>query len=272
MSSIVNEIKHKVSSVIEVTHRPHPPPQVPNELLFEGEIHRTQPNRPFTARPGFFIASYPSIPGSDSAPDYDALPTRDLVPAVNAVELPEGMTFNEASLLRMAVVIAWSGWYTIGLPRDTSYTATDKQGMLVWGGASSIGSAAIQVAKMMGSKVYTTASEKHHEYLNELGASKMFDYREGEKTAKLASATHILEDTPKVEGVEAKFVAAPLDERERTEFFHFVFRVWLKERLEKGEFVPSPRIQVVERGLQSAQKALHILKKGVSGVKLVLEV
>ena len=361
MSSIVNEIKHKVvgtsnpqgqhlaalltskGSAIEVTHRPTPTPG-PNELLIEVKSIALNPIDHYQRDIGFSIASYPAIPGSDvagvvisacssvpanapqpgtrvsafapcffvqGAPDYGALQTRVLVPAVNAVELPEGMTFNEASLLPMAVVTAWSGWYTIGLPRDTAYTTPDKQGMLVWGGASSIGSAAIQAAKMMGFRVYTTASEKHHDYLKELGASKTFDYKgervveniikaakadgvtvdngfdavgqlpssleilkalKGEKTAKLASATPIPEDTPKVAGVEAKFVAAPLDEAERTEFFHFVFRVWLKEKLEKREFVPSPRIQVVEGGLESAQKALDILKKGVSGVKLVLEV
>ena len=73
-------------------------------------------------------------------------------------------------------------------------------------------------------------------------------------------------------GVEVKFVAAPEDEKERLEFFHFVFRVWLKEKLEKGEFVPSPKIQVVEGGLESAQRGLDVLKKGVNGVKLVLDV
>ncbi|ERF69492.1 hypothetical protein EPUS_01821 [Endocarpon pusillum Z07020] len=282
MSSIVNEIKQKVVGTST------PQGQHLAALL-------TSKGSALERDLGFFIASYPAIPGSDvagivisagssvptdapkpgtrvpafapcffvqGAPDYGALQTRVLVPAVKTVELPEGMAFNEASLLPMAVVTAWSGWYPIGLPRDTSYTAPGKQGMLVWGGASSISSAAIQVAKMMGFKVYTTASEKHHEYLKELGASKTFYYKDervveniikaakvdgvtidngfdavgqlpssveilkalkGEKTAKLASATHIPEDTPKVEGVEAKFVAAPLDERERTEFFSFRF-------------------------------------------------
>lgn len=53
--------------------------------------------------------------------------------------------------------------------------------------------------------------------------------------------------------------------KERTEHFHFVFNVWLKEKLEKGEFVPSPKIQVVEGGLEGANKGLDELKKGVSG-------
>jgi len=245
------------------------------------------------------------------APDYGAFQTHVLVPAENVVPLPQGMSFNEGSLLPMAVVTAWSGWYSIGLPRDTSYTAADKKGMLVWGGASSVGSAALQVAKSMGFIVYTTASEKHHEYLKGLGASKVFDYKgehvvesivkaakedgvtiqigydavgqlkscleilkelKGEGTAKLASAIVLSEDSPKMEGVEVKFVAAPEDEKESMEHFHFIFRVWLKEKLETGEFVPSPKIQVVEGGLESVNKALDELKKGVSGTKLVLEV
>jgi hypothetical protein len=94
----------------------------------------------------------------------------------------------------------------------------------------------------------------------------------GEETAKLASAIPLSEDSPKMEGVEVKFVAAPRDAKERTEHFHFVFGVWLKKKLEAGEFVPSPKVKVIEGGLESANKGLDELKKGVSGVKLVLEV
>lgn len=94
----------------------------------------------------------------------------------------------------------------------------------------------------------------------------------GEGTAKLASAILLSADSPEVEGVEVKFAAALGDEKERMEFSHFVFGVWLKEKLEKGEFVPSPRIQGAEGGLESAQKGLDELNRGVSGVKLGLEV
>jgi hypothetical protein len=41
------------------------------------------------------------------------------------------------------------------------------------------------------------------------------------------------------------------------EFSHFVFGAWLKEKLETGEFVPSPKIQVIEGGLESVQKGLE---------------
>lgn len=221
------------------------------------------------------------------------------------------MSFNEAALLPLAVITSWAGWYRIGLPRDTAYTAADKKGMLVWGGASSVGSAAVQIARTMGFRVYVTASEKHHEYLKGLGATRAFDYKnenvvgnlvnaakedgitiqmgydaiglcepsmnilkelKGEGTAKLATTQPPPADLPKVDGVEVQFVAAPDDVEERTAFSHFVFGVWLKEKLEKGEFVPSPKVQVVDGGLGSANKALDELKKGVSGVKPVLEV
>ncbi|MCJ1363200.1 hypothetical protein MMC16_002307 [Acarospora aff. strigata] len=330
-------------SALEVTHRPTPTPG-PNDLLIEVKSIALNPIDWAQRDYGFALASYPAVLGSDiagtvlstgsavasdapkpgtrvaafapcffvqGAPNYGGFQTRVLVPAANAVPLPPGMSFNEASLLPMAVATAWSAWYTLGLPRDTAYTAADKKGMQVWGGASSIGSAAVQLAKSMGFSVYVTASEKHHAYLKGLGATRVFDYRgqgvvgriveaakedgvriqmgfdgvgqlescleilkelKGEGTAKLASATPLSEDSPKVQGVEVKFVAASEDEKERTEFFHFIFRVWLKEKLEKGEFVPSPKIQVVAGGLESAQRGLDELKMGVSGVKLVLEV
>ena len=262
-------------------------------------------------KPGTRVAAFAPCYYKQGAPDYGALQTRVLVPTANVVPLPQAMSFNEASLLPMAVATTWAGWYSIGIARDTAYTAADKKGMLVWGGASSIGSAAIQVARSMGFSVYATASEKHHEYLKSLGASKVFDYRskdvvaslvkaakedgvtiqkgfdaagqtesctailkelKGEGSAELASAKPMAEGSPAVEGVEVKFVLAPEGEEARTESFRYVFNVWLKEKLEKGEFVPSPKIQVVEGGLEAVNKGLDELKEGVSGTKLVLEV
>lgn len=262
-------------------------------------------------KPGTRVAAFATSFYSKGLPNYGSFQTHVLVPSANVVPLPSNISFNEAALLPMAVATAWAGWYTVGLSRDTAYTAKDKKGLLVWGGASSIGSGAIQVAKSFGFNIYVTASEKHHEYLKGLGASKVFDYKsedvvqnivkaakadgvtvqvgfdaigqvescaeilkelKGDGTAKLATAKPPPEDTPKVDGVEVKFVYPPVDEKERTEHFHFVFGVWLKEKLEKGEYVPSPKVQIVGRGLESIDKGLDELKKGVSGVKLVVEV
>lgn len=216
----------------------------------------------------------------------------------------------------MAVWTTFSGFYSIGLPRDAHYTPADKQGILVWGGASSVGSAVVQAAKSIGFVVYVAVSEKHSAYLKTLGASQTFDYKKpdvvsnivsaakadgvqinwgydavgqldfsaevlakakGVATAKLASAVPFVRipgwedsDGKKVPGVDAKFVLAPDGAEARTEHFHFI-STWLKEKLEKGEFVPSPKINVVGKGLESLNAALDKLKQGVSGEKLVIE-
>jgi hypothetical protein len=53
--------------------------------------------------------------------------------------------------------------------------------------------------------------------------------------------------------------------------FRFVFRTWLGPKLASGQLVPSPQIQVVPGGLAGIQAGLDIWSKGVSGVKLVVE-
>ncbi len=261
------------------------------------------------SRPGARVAAFAPSFATRGNPDYGAFQTRVLVPVANAVLLPRGLGFAEASLLPMAVVTAWSGWVSIGLERGAG--AGEGKGMLVWGGAGSVGSAAVQVARSMGFTVYVAASERHRGYLKGLGAREVFDYRgegvvgrivemarrdgvsvtvgfdavgrvgeclgvlkefKGETTARLATAVPPKEDSPQVEGVEVKFVAAPVGEVKRREHFDLVFGVWLKEKLEKGEFVPSPKMQIVEGGLEGIDKGLDELKKGVSGVKLVVEV
>ena len=170
-------------SRLEVTYRLTPTPG-PSDLLIAVKAIAVNPIDHYQRDRGLPpIAAYPAVIGSDiagtvisagsnvssgapkpgtrvtafcpayyvqGAPDYGALQTRALVPAVSAAPIPQGMSFRDASILPLAVLTVWSGWYSIGLARDTAFTPADKQGMLVWGGASSIGSAAIQVAKLMG--------------------------------------------------------------------------------------------------------------------------
>lgn len=331
-------------SLLEVSLRPTPTPG-PKEVVIAVKSIAFNPFDGYQRDHGYFLTHYPAVLGSDIAgtiiatgsaitspdfqpgtrvtafatcyyaggePNYGAFQAHVLVPASNVAPIPESLTFNEACILPMAVSTACAGWYTIGLPMTTRIPAAEKKGLLVWGGASSIGSAAVQTAKIMGFEVYVTASEKHHAYMKTLGASHTFDYKDadviekiiktaneagltiaiaygavpgsvipcqevlkslkGDEKAMIASAPRLSEDTPKVEGIEAKFVSAPEDAQERTEHFTSVFNVWLKEKLATGEFVPSPKVQVVGSGLDKANVAIDLLVKGVSGVKLVVEI
>jgi D-arabinose 1-dehydrogenase-like Zn-dependent alcohol dehydrogenase len=265
-----------------------------------------------TFKEGTHVAAFASLfyAGYDHL-DYGAFQEYVLVPGELVTPLPGNISLNEGSLLPMAALTAWTGWYFIGLPRHTAYTPADRQGMLVWGGASSVGSAALQVAKSMGFTVYTTASAKHHEYLKSLGASRTFDYKEndvemaiikaakedgltfqraylaagslkscldivkalkGKGLGRVGSAMLLSDSSPKVDDVEATFIYPPTDKEAREEHFRFVFNTWLKDKLQKGEFVPSPNVKVVGKGLEALNKGLDELKAGVSGVKLVVQV
>lgn len=49
--------------------------------------------------------------------------------------------------------------------------------ILIWGGTSAVGYAAIQLAKAMGCKVFATCSAKHAGQLKAAGADIVVDYR-----------------------------------------------------------------------------------------------
>ena len=341
MSTHQAVISPEKGAPLEITTRQTPSPG-PSEILIKVSSIALNPIDVYQRDAGFFITHYPGVFGSDiagtivsvgssvpasapkagtrvaafahcfftgGAPDYGAFQTHVLVPAESVTVLPDTMSFNEGALLPMAVMTAWGGWYTIGIPRDTQYKPEDKKGMLVWGGASSIGTAAIQSATKLGFQVYTTASPKNHSYLKELGAKQCFDYKDADVVskivtaakkdgltldkafdaagqtqecldilkefapgAKLASATPLPDGHPTAEGVEIKFVMAPDGEEARNEHFAFVMGTWLTPRLANGEFVPAPKIQVVGKGLEKINEGLEILKAKVSGVKLVVEI
>ncbi|KAK7960496.1 hypothetical protein PG988_011710 [Apiospora saccharicola] len=61
--------------------------------------------------------------------------------------------------------------------------------ILVWGAGSSVGQYALQVLRWYGYRhVLATASPSHHEYLEGLGASACFDYRDPDVAEKVLSA------------------------------------------------------------------------------------
>ncbi|KAJ3487136.1 hypothetical protein NLG97_g6476 [Lecanicillium saksenae] len=65
------------------------------------------------------------------------------------------------------------------LTRRTLAEGTKPNGktVLVWGGSTSVGGNAIQLAVAAGYSVVTTASPKNYDYVKSLGASHVFDYR-----------------------------------------------------------------------------------------------
>ena len=94
------------------------------------------------------------------------------LPAVNVVPIPDGLNFNEAAAVPLVFLTAWHMLVTLARvqPGET---------VLVHGGGSGVGSAAIQIAKHAGARVITTGwSAEKLEKAKQLGADELINNRE----------------------------------------------------------------------------------------------
>jgi len=96
-----------------------------------------------------------------------------------AAPIPDTMSFEQAAVLPLALSTAACGLfqkdhlalhYPSAAPKPTGET------LLVWGGSTSVGSNAIQLAVAAGYEVITTSSPRNFDYVKGLGARQVFDY------------------------------------------------------------------------------------------------
>jgi len=109
-----------------------------------------------------------------------AFQTYTVLLAHMAAPIPSTMPYENAAVLPLTLSTAACGLFQKGhlalhypsaAPKPTGKT------LLVWGGATSVGSNAIQLAVAAGYAVITTASPRNFDYVKALGASQVFDYR-----------------------------------------------------------------------------------------------
>jgi len=128
---------------------------------------------------------------NDSA--YGGFQTYTVLPAHMTSEIPSTMSYEEASVLPLGVSTAACGLFQKDqlalqyplVPRPK--TSTGKT-LLIWGGATSVGCNAIQLAVAAGYEVFTTASPKNFDLVKKLGASQVFDYSSKTVVADLIHA------------------------------------------------------------------------------------
>ncbi|MFQ7236932.1 MAG: NADP-dependent oxidoreductase, partial [Enterococcus hulanensis] len=82
---------------------------------------------------------------------------------------PDSVSFEDAAAVPLAGLTAYQALFTHG-----KLKAGEK--VLIHAGAGGVGIYAIQLAKNAGATVITTASEKNHGLLKELGADQVIDY------------------------------------------------------------------------------------------------
>ncbi|GAW16649.1 hypothetical protein ANO14919_060850 [Xylariales sp. No.14919] len=221
--------------------------------------------------------------------------------------IPDDLSFADASVLPLGLCTAAPGLFqkdflALDYPSVDNVKPNGKT-LLVWAGASSVGSNAVQLAAAAGYEVITTASPKNFDYCKKLGASQVLDYNSKSITQDLlkafegktsaggfavhpASADIVFEVIAKSHG--AKFVAAAFQVPEKlpegieakmvwggslkdNEVGPLIFDQYLPAALAKKTYQCTPHAIVLGHGLDKIQGAWDQLKEqGVSAKKLVI--
>ncbi|KAL4877827.1 chaperonin 10-like protein [Aspergillus karnatakaensis] len=241
-----------------------------------------------------------------------------LVKETTAAGIPDAITFEEAAVLPQAISTAAAGLFlkeSLDLPLPTCDATASKptsttKSILIWGGASSVGATAIQLAVAAGLTVITTASAHNHELVKSLGAKEVFDYRSptvvqdlagvlASPGAEIVGVLDAISETASFELVRAVLEALKGGAAVRTicvlpydnptaefapifvssNFLTYesnkrvangIWRDFLSEAMGSGGLKPKPDPEVVGHGLDAIQNAVDILKRGVSAKKLVV--
>ncbi|OAK97050.1 GroES-like protein [Phaeosphaeriaceae sp. SRC1lsM3a] len=289
---------------------------------------------------GIFLQKYPNICGTDVAGEvYDvgegvthvkkgdrvlghafSLATNNpaqggyqlytLCNALVVAKIPSGLDYNSASVLPLAISTASACLFkkeTLALPLPTTASKPSSSGksVLVWGGSSSVGATAIQLAAGAGHKVVSIASKHNIDKVKDLGAAAVFDYKSPTVAEDIVAALEGTEfagvcdciATPDAlkawapvykklggrygsvlphekglpEGIEGTGVFAPSVALADKYVGDAVWGKWVPEALESGALKALPGPVVIKGGLSSVQKGYDEQKKGVSFGKIVVE-
>jgi NADPH:quinone reductase-like Zn-dependent oxidoreductase len=226
-----------------------------------------------------------------------------------ACGIPNHMPSERAVVLPLGVCTASCGLFhpdflELSLPTWPKRESTGKA-LLVWGGASSVGSNAIQLATSAGYDVIATASAKNFDHVKSLGATVVVDYQNPDVVANLMEtikdrnmvgafdAIGGLSWAPLIELFSKVVVANPFIATVLPNFptdllngivikqvqalyimdNHVSKAIWedfLPNALEEGSYVPAPPPQVVGQGLGALQDAVDLQMQGMSARKAVV--
>lgn len=130
--------------------------------------------------------------------DHAAFQAYTIVKAVSPSHLPEHLSFKDNALIPMGAGTSSIALFDVlELPKPNTKLSslsliTQLMFILVWGDASSVGSMAIQLARLTGIIDFAIVSTHHYGYLRSLGATEVIVYRSETVLDKLISATQAL--------------------------------------------------------------------------------
>lgn len=113
------------------------------------------------------------------------------VDAALTAPLPDATAFQDAAVVPLAVTTASAGLFEQG-QLGLDYTGLGhakprEEIVVIWGGATSVGGNAIQLARAAGYRVITTASPRNHNRMRQLGAEAVFDYNSPDIVAQIVA-------------------------------------------------------------------------------------
>ena len=110
------------------------------------------------------VYGVPNFPGDGSYAEYFSAKANQF-----ALK-PKSISFNEAAGVPLAGLVAWAGNFQLGQLQAG-------QKILIHGASGGVGSFAVQFAKAKGAYVIGTASAGNLEFLKQIGADEVIDYR-----------------------------------------------------------------------------------------------
>jgi NADPH:quinone reductase-like Zn-dependent oxidoreductase len=230
--------------------------------------------------------------------------------------IPNDVAFTDAVVLPLGLATCCGALFSteylgVDPPKASAPVPVGKmdQVIVVWGGASSVGSCAVQLCAAAGLTVLTTVSPKNYKYAKDIGAAETFDYNDDMIVKKLVEATHgknvigaydaissesslaacvdflhavgggklsltlantKLPDLP--EGVKVVSGRPPLQGPDgQKPIWMQVWSDFLSTGLQNGKLKAKPDAHILKGGLESLQEGLNMVRKGVSANKIVVE-
>ncbi|KAK5073410.1 hypothetical protein LTR70_010286 [Exophiala xenobiotica] len=95
--------------------------------------------------------------------------------------IPDSLSFEDAAVMPLGLSTAACGLFekdqlALPYPRTRKDIENARKTVVIWGGSTSVGSNAIQLAVAAGFEVITTCSPRNFDYVKKLGASQALDY------------------------------------------------------------------------------------------------
>lgn len=221
-----------------------------------------------------------------------------------AAPIPDDMAFADAAVLPLGLGTAAGGLYgrtQLALASPSHTPTVRPEVVLVWGGSSSVGCNAIQLAVASGYGCIAIASARNAGLLKGLGAGQVLDHASptlvedvveamrGRRLAGTLHATGSMDDCfavvarcdgsrrvaatltpPEVRPVDVEATQISGTSLKDDDVGPMIYRDFLPQALASRTFVPAPPANVFGEGLAMLQHALEALKAGVSATKIVV--